>query len=60
MAEEVRKFEIIYNPILTAYHNKDKKEYAMAKAGEDVIDTDEEDPDYVPDVDKWAELNTKY
>ena len=28
LVEHVRKFEVIYNPALTAYHNKDKREAA--------------------------------
>ena len=36
LVEHVRKFEVIYNPALTAYHNKDKRESAWKIVAEGV------------------------
>jgi len=36
LIESVRKFEIIYNPSLTAYHSKDKQESAWKVVSEGV------------------------
>jgi len=36
LVEEVRKFEVIYNPALTANHNKDKRQTAWKIVSEGV------------------------
>ena len=36
LVEHVRKFEVIYNPALTAYHNKDKREAPWKSVSEGV------------------------